>query len=518
MPDSLRWRLPLSYAAIALLTASALGVVLLVSLSRFYQQQEVVYLSGNAATIAEEVRGVLGDAERPFLQTQVDGFAFLVQAQVEILDANKAVLADSGAARLINPAISIGPGIEIEEESLFGGLGNLGQEEVVIVVEEEEVLADGVVTSEKTITRTSNIPARDSLYGFSLGSEAEILERSDLVVELPILDDDDQVLGYVRLSDGPAYGRSILRSVTLGWAIAGIVAVVIAGMAGWLSSRRLTNPLVALTNTTTCMADGDLTARSDLQRKDELGQLGSAFNQMADRVEGTVTTLRHFVADAAHELNTPLTALNTNLELARQQAKSELQSTRLTRALDQTTRLQLLTDNLLAFSKIEAAENGQKDHHVDLTQLVQQVGEVYASQAEQRGLQFEVVVPNDAVFITANSQQLEQAIGNLLDNALKFTPAEGKITLSLKNQNNQAIIRVSDTGIGIPEEDMAGLFGRFHRGRNVGDVPGNGLGLAIVKAIVERHRGEITATSTMLSTGGSTPSNTQFTITLNCVE
>jgi hypothetical protein len=96
MPVSLRWRLSLSYAVIALLTAAALGVVLLVTLNRFYQQQEVAYLSGNAATIAEEVRDLVGDEERPYLQTQIDGFAFLVQVHVEILDKDKQIIADSG--------------------------------------------------------------------------------------------------------------------------------------------------------------------------------------------------------------------------------------------------------------------------------------------------------------------------------------------------------------------------------------------------------------------------------------
>ncbi|KAA3657332.1 MAG: sensor histidine kinase [Chloroflexi bacterium] len=506
MPASLRWRLPLSYAAIALLTAAALGLVLLVSLSGFYQQQEVTYLSGNAATIAEEVRSVMGDAERPFLQTQIDGFAFLVQAQIEILDPNKKIIADSGAAGLLNPAIAISPGIEIEEESLFPGLGNIGQEEVVIVVEEEDITVDGVFTSEKTITRTSTIPARDTLYGFSLNGETENIARSDLAVEVPILDDNNQIVGFVRLSQGPAYGRSILRSVTLGWGIAGIVAVLIAAMAGWLSSRHLTKPLLDLTETTTHMAQGDLTVRTDLQREDELGQLGSAFNQMAQRIENTVTTLRHFVADAAHELNTPLTALNTNLELARQHTNDEQQATRLSRAQEQTTRLQTLTNSLLALSKIEASENSNPLSKVNLAQLVQQIGEIYASQAEQNGLTFDITVPEASVFLAANPQQFEQAIGNLLDNALKFSPPDGNILISLITQQDQAIIRVTDTGIGIPEEDMAKLFSRFHRGRNVGNIQGNGLGLAIAKAIVERHGGEITAVSH--------PGDTQFSIIL----
>ncbi|MCA9931073.1 MAG: HAMP domain-containing histidine kinase [Anaerolineales bacterium] len=515
MRDSLRWRLPLSYAAIALLTTTALGVVLLLTLRSIYRQQELAYLGGNAATIAEEVSGLMADGKRPFLQTQIDGFAFLVQAHVEILDAEKQLVAASGLSDIINPTISINPGSAFPDSSFLPELDNFNEEDVVIVVEEQRQVENGVITSEKVVTRTSNIPARDTLYGFSLdGSQTEIIERSNLQVEAPILDNEAQLVGYVRLSQGPAYGRSILRSVAVGWVVAGIVAVLIAALVGWFAARRLIQPLLALTGTTTRMAEGDLTVRTNMQRADELGQLGNAFNRMAQRVETTVTTLRHFVADAAHELNTPLTALHTNLELARQHTTDPQQTTRLARAQAQTTRLQALTDSLLSLSKIEAAENGMAHTPVNLTQLVRQIGEIYASRAEQHNIRFDIVVGETAVHVNGSAPQLRQAVRNLLDNALKFTPPDGKVTLSLTADGQQATVQVTDTGIGIPEADMAGLFGRFHRGRNVGDIPGNGLGLAIVKAIVERHGGEIMATSTSLSTDVSTPNNTRFTLTL----
>jgi len=168
--------------------------------------------------------------------------------------------------------------------------------------------------------------------------------------------------------------------------------------------------------------------------------------------------------------------------------------------------MQELTHSLLALSKIEAAENGTSYTPVNLTLLLQQIGERYASQAEQNDIQFDINIPEAAVHINGSDQQLQQAVGNLLNNALKFTSAGGHVTLSLNEKNNEAKIEVTDTGIGIPEADMAGLFGRFHRGRNVGDFPGNGLGLAIVQAIVAQHGGEVTAVSQ--------PQNTQFTITL----
>ncbi|MCP5099599.1 MAG: HAMP domain-containing histidine kinase [Chloroflexi bacterium] len=499
MPASLRWRLPLSYALIALLTAAALGIVLLLTLQTIYQRQELAYLSGNAAKIAEEVHAFVKEEERPFLQTQIDGFSFLVQARVEVLDVDKQLVAESSDAGLSTPAISVGslPGFELFSE-----------EEVVTSIETEQEFENGVVRNERVISRTTIFPARDTLYGFSLdGEQTELLERSNLAVEAPVLNNDAEIVGFVRLSQGPAYGRSILNSVMVAWIVAGGVAVLIAVIAGWLASRRLTQPLLVLTDSTTRMAQGDLSVRTTMQRTDELGLLATAFNQMAQRIENTVTTLRQFVADAAHELNTPLTALNTNLELVAQHTTDDQQTTRVSRAQAQMSRLQTLTDSLLDLSKIEAGENGLSHESVSLNQLVNQLAEQVASQAEQSGLEFTVELPAYDVAVLGNEAQLQRALYNLLENGLKFTPEGGEIKLSLARLGDDAQLQVMDTGIGIPEADRVGLYGRFHRARNVAHIPGNGLGLAIVKAIVDAHSGQIISQP-------NHPTGTQFTITI----
>ena len=156
-----------------------------------------------------------------------------------------------------------------------------------------------------------------SPYGFKIdGTSDTPLRHSNQVVSLPIADGAGQTLGTVVLSDGPAAGQELVDNVLRGWAVAGAVAVLLAGAAGWLVSRQMTRPLLALTGATQRMAQGDLSARAAVRAGDEFGQLAGSFNDMATRVEETVQTLRHFVADAAHELHTPLTALRTNLELA----------------------------------------------------------------------------------------------------------------------------------------------------------------------------------------------------------
>jgi signal transduction histidine kinase len=340
----------------------------------------------------------------------------------------------------------------------------------------------------------SRLPAVGTPFGFGLGTNAANVARSDQLVQQAIHDLDGQFLGTVQLSQGPAYGRSVLTSVAWGWGIAGVVATLLAGLVGWWMSWRLTRPLGLLTAVTTQMAAGDLTVRSPVIRQDELGTLSHSFNQMAGQVEETVTALRQFVADAAHQLNTPLTALRTNLEIVAENTASGEQLDRVQRAEAQVARLDALTNGLLDLSRIEAETAVPPYTTVNLTALVQNSSELYASRAEQSGINFQFQA-TQSVFVLGNEEQLRQAVHNLLDNALKFTPAEGDAMMIIRKESGQAMLQVKDTGIGIPEADRVYLFGRFHRGRNATTYPGNGLGLAIVKAIMDAHAGQVVVES-----------------------
>ena len=133
---------------------------------------------------------------------------------------------------------------------------------------------------------------------------------------------------------------------------------------------------------------------------------------------------------------------------------------------------------------------------VNLNDLLRDIGEPSASQADQAGLSLLLDVPLEPIVIHGDPAQLRRAIGNLVDNAIKFTPEGGTVTIRLRKNAGLIELWVQDTGIGIPPEDVPQLFSRFHRGRNVANYPGNGLGLAIVKAIVEAHGGNVSAVNT----------------------
>ena len=254
------------------------------------------------------------------------------------------------------------------------------------------------------------------------------------------------------------------------------------------------------------MAGGDLTTRADIRRSDEVGRLAGSFNEMAQRVEDTVSTLRRFVADAAHEVHTPLTALRTNLDLIERQKTGPDLDSAVERARSELDRLEGLATGLLELSRLETGPAETDFENLDLVSLIGEVVEPYASRAEQAELSFSVDLPSGPLDVRGDDAQLRHAIANLLDNAVKFTPRGGAVTLALAGDGDSATLEVADSGIGVSEADMSLLFGRFHRGRNASAFPGNGLGLAIVQAIVQAHGGSVSADNV-------TP-GTRFTIKL----
>lgn len=532
LPSSLRFRLPLSYAGIALLVALALSVVLPIPVRDYYGQLESQYLTGNVQTIAKVLEATHEVSGEDWLevvrQSQLQQLSFLSQARVQVMDIDGQVIADSGPAMPSSVALA---GVNVSKSSNVEVYGQSkgpsvayrygeGQETItqsrpsMIFITSDEPISDGLtanlpITKGMTmlaIRRTvSETGASDVLYtmsavgtpfGFGLGDQVALDSwRSTQVVQYPLKDASGALWGSVQLSEGPSYGGQIVNSLTRGLIIAGTVAVLLAIGVGLFISRSIGAPLAALTDVTTRMAAGDLSARADVLRKDELGTLASSFNEMATQVEGTVQTLRSFVADAAHELNTPLTALRTDLELMDDATDGPTRSHFAAQAQIQVERLQTLAAGLLDLSRMEGGAASARSA-VDLTALVQSLSETYASRAEQCEVSFDLHLAQERLLCEGDAAQLQRALGNLLDNALKFTPSNGMVSLSLARQGDWVEMRVEDTGIGVPPEDLPHLFSRFHRGRNAAAYPGNGLGLAIVKAVMDAHGGQVAITST----------------------
>ncbi len=520
---SIRWRLPFSYALIALLAALALGSMMLLVLRSYYAEEERNYLEGNAVALKPVIEQVLqSNLPQAALQDQVQGLSFLSQSQIRLLDVKGNVLADSGVPNS-DQVVAVSGGAPFIGNVMF----SVPAKEPVVGVEQGPVLIyrneDGpafsdVVPFETEIngetTQAGTRPKADILlrvnaspYGYGFVAKAEPMSnrRSLETVDVPLIGSNGQRLGTLEFSKGPSYGADVVRSVSLAWLIASVFAIAIAALTGWFVSQRVTRPVLALQNATSQMEQGNLAVRVNLQNEtqQEFVALAHSFNGMAEQVEQTVSTLREFVADAAHELHTPLTALQANIELAQEEKNASERTRYLSHAQEQGQRLEALVQSLLDLSRIEAAKSHSEFAPVDVIQLVRDVGEPFASRAEQADRSFAMNVAANDLQVLGNEMQLKQVVMNLLENALKFTPVQGTVSLQLERVENELVLRVSDSGIGIPSEDMAHLFERFHRGRNVAEYPGNGLGLAIVKAIVESHDGHVEAESAGMGKGSS---------------
>jgi signal transduction histidine kinase len=280
----------------------------------------------------------------------------------------------------------------------------------------------------------------------------QTLHRWDLDDAAPIVVNDQQV-GFLFLSLN-RLGRPSMDVV--GAALQGfLVAVLIIGgfslLIGLLLSRGISRPLVELTTATRAMSAGDLSVRVPVRRHyhGEARELAVAFNRMAGQVEETIITLRRFISDAAHEIHTPLTALRTNLELSPDDEFVE-------RAQAQVERLEMLTEGLLDLSRIEAGAPAEVRAPVALIPLVQEVSELYASQAEQAGLTFDLTLPETPVTVQGDEAQLQRALGNLLDNAIKFTPAGGTVSVGLCQEGEWAELWVAIAGVTPPPTPAAG--------------------------------------------------------------
>ncbi len=533
---SIRWQLPISYAGIAFLAAVVSGVVLLTALRNHYAGIEHAYLDANAQGFSIWFAETLTDApDLSDLDTRVTRLGFFWNMRIQVLDQQQNVIIDSGS-----PAewtVALGPAGSADM-LMFSPL----RVDVTPASNPQFIAGDifffdadtpgraplGIYQGSNRDTNAPLSAQNGSPYysithsplGLRLSAPMQIEQndnrRSDQWTAQNIYAADGQPLGTVVLSEGPAYGMAILDSVAQTWLLASACAVLLAAAAGWLISRRISTPLLALTRTTQRMASGELTARTTTQRGDELGTLAHAFNDMAERIETTINTLRRFAADAAHELYTPLAALRTNVELAAEECRVQSprtastaietpvsaaeDATPIARALAQIERLQALANDLLDLSHIESDPRSAPQSCCDLRALVAQVSELYASRAEQSELDYHLTLPNAPVPLVASEQQMHRVLANLLDNALKFTPPGGSIAVSLQHNTQQIILSIEDTGIGIPADDLPHLFERFRRGRNTAAYPGSGLGLAIVRAIVRAHHGSVSAESSAQGT------------------
>jgi len=483
---SLRWRLPISFAAIATITALVLGGILLLTLRDYYREQERTYLMNSAQLMSTGIADLINDDPSPSnLQIYLQNLSFLIQARIRVYDLENTLLADSGSLQSqqfiytnLNP---IGMSADVFRE----GRAERYSFQVAINILDTVPNTEGLGTYPVFLQQ---LPTENSMCGYGIGTEnTNTLTRTDQSVRVDVINSAGQVVGSLEVSEGLAFGGTILSNVAAAWGVASLAAILVAVLMGIGMSKRLIAPLGDLTEVTRQMSNGDLSARAHVVSRDEFGLLARSFNTMAERVETLIHTLRSFIADAAHELHTPLTTLRANLDLSVDDDQNRADY--LETAQTQVLRLQALVDSLLDLSRIEAGKLSLRK--LPISKIIMDSASKYSGSTSAAGVSLQLNSIPDDIYVIGDELQIRRALNNVLDNALKFTPANGTITLQLDTEGHYARIIVKDNGVGIPPEDLPDIFKRFHRGRNAAGYPGSGLGLAIVKAIVDQHGGEV---------------------------
>jgi two-component system OmpR family sensor kinase len=293
--------------------------------------------------------------------------------------------------------------------------------------------------------------------------------------------------------------QPVEKQLVLLLVVANPLALLLASLGGlWLASRAL-SPVDRLTRAAERIGRGNLTERVEEPRsRDEIGRLAATFNQMISRLEQAFERERRFTADASHELKTPLAVLRGDIEVAlrRERTPEEYQRV-LQSSLEEIGRLTKLTEDLLTLARSDADESVLELEQVQLDQLASEARAYIAPLADSAGVALSYDAPPSPVAVEGDQKRLKQLLVNLLDNAIKYTPAGGSARLALAVEDSCAVIEVTDTGRGIPASALPHIFERFYRQTDPRDsrVTGFGLGLAISKWIVDAHGGSIEADS-----------------------
>ena len=275
-----------------------------------------------------------------------------------------------------------------------------------------------------------------------------------------------------------------------------LCAVILGGVGGVLLSNRILRPIRNLITTLHTIGLGNEEARVPLSgNEDELEELSILFNQMLDRIKTTNQSMRQTLDTVAHELRTPLTSIRGFAEVNLQKKIINEEDARVAlencvEGIDEIlSEFKMMTD----ITEVESGLQNLKKEEVNLQTICQDIIDLYEIVAEQKDIQIilDSPAPNPQLNIYVDRKKLRQALANLIDNSIKYSPANSQIHLSYYRHNQQAVIRVLDQGIGVNPDELPHIWKRLYRGENGRSEKGIGLGLSLVKSIVEAHKGSV---------------------------
>jgi len=278
---------------------------------------------------------------------------------------------------------------------------------------------------------------------------------------------------------------------TLGIAIPLTLAFAAGG--GFFLARRALKPVDQIAQQAQTIEETDLSQRIEIKAKDELGRLAATLNEMIDRLEKAFKRQQQFTSDASHELRAPLAIIEAESTLMLQKDRTNSEYRQSLETISQEAhRIAHLVDQLLTLARADAGKEKLSLKAVNLNELISELSSDIEILCRDKGLEFRLNQVEDLV-VNGDDVKLRQLFLNLLDNAIRYTPSCGSISVSVYREGRMVVVSISDTGVGISEEDLPRIFDRFYRVDKVRSPSegGSGLGLAICKQIAEAHGGKI---------------------------
>ncbi len=365
--------------------------------------------------------------------------------------------------------------------------GNSVRGRILIVNRAGGVLADSARPAQIGSSYESRPEIQAALAGHpvQVTRSSRTLGQQILATAVPIIR-NGRPAGAVRVTQSVAAVNGAVRTSILGLALVGAIVLALGLFAGGVIAAQVARPIRRLEAVARRVASGDLSARAAVEGSSEQRSLARSFNDMTDRVAALLRTQRDFVADASHQLRTPLTGLRLRLEEARALDERRASEAEVDAAIGEVDRLAHTVNDLLALS--DAGERRPDGAMVAVGEVVEAAMGRWAATAAGREIALESVIRCGSGRVWTARLDLDRAIDALVENALLYSPARTTVTIACEAGR----IEVLDRGAGIGEDEAAIVFERFHRGRSGrAGPPGSGLGLAIAREFVRRWGGEV---------------------------
>ncbi len=424
------------------------------------------------------------------------GSMILNQARSDLAEGLAAYYQESGSWEGVGgywQQLRANPGLPAPAEQMPGQAPPGGEEDALMIVTGEPP---------RSFERRNMIALADEQGRIIVAAEpdyrlGQVAAQSQLNQGTPVKVDGRRVGTLLSVNLRPRFSPEealFIRRTNQALLVGALGAVLIAILISLLLARTLTRPLQALTEAAQRIAGGDLEQRVEVRGQDEIGRLAGAFNRMSAEVARANRRRRQMTADIAHDLRTPLTVIGGYVE-SMQEGVLKPTPERLGLIYAEIERLEALVDDLRVLSEADAGELPMHPQPLPPLHILQKAAASFQHRAEQQGVALRVAAEAHLPLIHADETRMLQVYANLIDNALRYTPSGGQITLSARRAGEWVRLGVTDTGEGIPAEELERIFDRFYRVDPSREGKESGLGLAIVRVLVEAHGGRVHAES-----------------------